>query len=123
MVQQQALLLFINMRCEQICWFILFSSTRAAMAAIRQNQDFGAPPLLMRITRWPQWLRLALLALLALSVNLCRSEEKEQLAKLFFQKAESASGHTNNWAVLVCSSRYWFNYRVSCGVGTLEIAG
>ena len=20
--------------------------------------------------------------------------------------------HTNNWAVLVCSSRYWFNYRV-----------
>lgn len=23
-----------------------------------------------------------------------------------------ASGHTNNWAVLVCASRYWFNYRV-----------
>lgn len=23
------------------------------------------------------------------------------------------SRHTNNWAVLVCSSRYWFNYRVS----------
>jgi glycosylphosphatidylinositol transamidase (GPIT) subunit GPI8 len=25
----------------------------------------------------------------------------------------SASGgsHTNNWAVLVCTSRYWFNYR------------
>lgn len=21
------------------------------------------------------------------------------------------SAHTNNWAVLVCSSRYWFNYR------------
>ncbi|XP_065917155.1 GPI-anchor transamidase-like isoform X2 [Dysidea avara] len=21
------------------------------------------------------------------------------------------SGHTNNWAVLICSSRYWFNYR------------
>ena len=21
------------------------------------------------------------------------------------------SGHTNNWAVLVCASRYWFNYR------------
>jgi len=21
------------------------------------------------------------------------------------------SGHTNNWAVLVCTSRYWFNYR------------
>ncbi|CCM04290.1 uncharacterized protein FIBRA_06461 [Fibroporia radiculosa] len=23
----------------------------------------------------------------------------------------SASAHTNNWAVLVCASRYWFNYR------------
>jgi phosphatidylinositol glycan class K len=23
----------------------------------------------------------------------------------------SPSNHTNNWAVLVCSSRYWFNYR------------
>ncbi|KAF8196655.1 peptidase C13 family-domain-containing protein [Mycena galopus ATCC 62051] len=23
----------------------------------------------------------------------------------------STSNHTNNWAVLVCSSRYWFNYR------------
>ncbi|KAG7093928.1 glycosylphosphatidylinositol anchor biosynthesis [Marasmius oreades] len=23
----------------------------------------------------------------------------------------SSSSHTNNWAVLVCSSRYWFNYR------------
>lgn len=23
----------------------------------------------------------------------------------------STDGHTNNWAVLVCSSRYWFNYR------------
>ena len=23
-----------------------------------------------------------------------------------------ASAHTNNWAVLVCASRYWFNYRV-----------
>lgn len=26
--------------------------------------------------------------------------------------AESESVHTNNWAVLVCASRYWFNYRV-----------
>jgi len=25
--------------------------------------------------------------------------------------ASSSSGHTNNWAVLVCASRYWFNYR------------
>jgi phosphatidylinositol glycan class K len=22
-----------------------------------------------------------------------------------------AASHTNNWAVLVCTSRYWFNYR------------
>ncbi|KAI3618193.1 gpi-anchor transamidase [Moniliophthora roreri] len=25
--------------------------------------------------------------------------------------AADNAGHTNNWAVLVCSSRYWFNYR------------
>lgn len=25
----------------------------------------------------------------------------------------TATRHTNNWAVLVCASRYWFNYRVS----------
>ncbi|SCU91717.1 LADA_0F11606g1_1 [Lachancea dasiensis] len=24
---------------------------------------------------------------------------------------EANSGHTNNWAVLVCTSRFWFNYR------------
>ncbi|CAI8055914.1 GPI-anchor transamidase [Geodia barretti] len=24
---------------------------------------------------------------------------------------EQQSTHTNNWAVLVCASRYWFNYR------------
>ncbi|KAF8623188.1 hypothetical protein AX17_007513 [Amanita inopinata Kibby_2008] len=25
--------------------------------------------------------------------------------------ASGSSAHTNNWAVLVCASRYWFNYR------------
>lgn len=33
-------------------------------------------------------------------------------ATKFFGRHDSASGHTNNWAVLVCASRYWFNYRV-----------
>ncbi len=28
----------------------------------------------------------------------------------FFER--HGSSHTNNWAVLVCASRYWFNYRV-----------
>ncbi|XP_061775643.1 GPI-anchor transamidase isoform X2 [Nerophis ophidion] len=30
----------------------------------------------------------------------------EESAEHFF-----SSGHTNNWAVLVCTSRFWFNYR------------
>lgn len=34
-------------------------------------------------------------------------ESNVQKAEEFFQK----SVHTNNWAVLVCSSRFWFNYR------------
>jgi hypothetical protein len=29
------------------------------------------------------------------------------------EKFLSRSGHTNNWAVLVSTSRFWFNYRVS----------
>ncbi|CDH53518.1 er membrane glycoprotein subunit of theglycosylphosphatidylinositol transamidase complex [Lichtheimia corymbifera JMRC:FSU:9682] len=32
---------------------------------------------------------------------------KEEQVEGFF----SQSGHTNNWAVLVCTSRFWFNYR------------
>ncbi|OCF44878.1 phosphatidylinositol glycan, class K [Kwoniella heveanensis CBS 569] len=33
-----------------------------------------------------------------------------QLNELF-GNSTTAGRHTNNWAVLVCSSRYWFNYR------------
>ncbi|XP_020485658.1 GPI-anchor transamidase [Labrus bergylta] len=33
------------------------------------------------------------------------SNIKNQAAQFF------SSGHTNNWAVLVCTSRFWFNYR------------
>ncbi|KAH7877759.1 peptidase C13 family-domain-containing protein [Lentinula edodes] len=30
---------------------------------------------------------------------------------LSLSQSHASSQHTNNWAVLVCSSRYWFNYR------------
>jgi phosphatidylinositol glycan class K len=33
----------------------------------------------------------------------------------------SESSHTNNWAVLVCASRYWFNYRVRT-IGPLHVS-
>ena len=33
----------------------------------------------------------------------------------------SESSHTNNWAVLVCASRYWFNYRVRIRCSTICI--
>ncbi|TFK37982.1 peptidase C13 family-domain-containing protein [Crucibulum laeve] len=41
------------------------------------------------------------------------SPDQEQIVRDFFGKdgSTSTSGHTNNWAVLVCASRYWFNYR------------
>ncbi|KAF9225768.1 hypothetical protein BS17DRAFT_729873 [Gyrodon lividus] len=38
------------------------------------------------------------------------ASENEQVSD-FFGRHASGSGHTNNWAVLVCASRYWFNYR------------
>jgi len=38
-----------------------------------------------------------------------QANHKEQ-ARNFFNKHGNGN-HTNNWAVLVCASRYWFNYR------------
>ena len=42
-------------------------------------------------------------------------QTQEDHVREFFRKdgANTGSSHTNNWAVLVCASRYWFNYRVS----------
>ncbi|CEL57984.1 GPI-anchor transamidase OS=Saccharomyces cerevisiae (strain ATCC 204508 / S288c) GN=GPI8 PE=1 SV=1 [Rhizoctonia solani AG-1 IB] len=38
--------------------------------------------------------------------------EHQASAQAFFERAHhDTQGHTNNWAVLVCASRYWFNYR------------
>uniref|UniRef100_A0AC35FLC3 GPI-anchor transamidase n=1 Tax=Panagrolaimus sp. PS1159 TaxID=55785 RepID=A0AC35FLC3_9BILA len=34
------------------------------------------------------------------------STNEEKIEEFFY-----ASTHTNNWAVLVCTSRFWFNYR------------
>ena len=39
------------------------------------------------------------------------SDNNEQAVTDFFSN-NGGSTHTNNWAVLVCASRYWFNYRV-----------
>ncbi|KAG2232428.1 hypothetical protein INT48_005731 [Thamnidium elegans] len=57
--------------------------------------------LLFVMARW-NWIA-SLLVLLFMSVY-CDQQEK---VEGFF----SQSGHTNNWAVLVCTSRFWFNYR------------
>ncbi|ETE70112.1 GPI-anchor transamidase, partial [Ophiophagus hannah] len=48
-------------------------------------------------------------ALLLLFFSRCSSavgQGAQDQAEQFFR-----SGHTNNWAVLVCTSRFWFNYR------------
>ncbi|KAJ7359741.1 peptidase C13 family-domain-containing protein [Mycena albidolilacea] len=46
---------------------------------------------------------------------LAATPSHEEIVGDFFAKngahGGSTSNHTNNWAVLVCSSRYWFNYR------------
>ncbi|KAI9488557.1 peptidase C13 family-domain-containing protein [Zychaea mexicana] len=48
----------------------------------------------------------ALFALCA-TTGLASSPSRDEQVEGFF----SQSGHTNNWAVLVCTSRFWFNYR------------
>ncbi|XP_077986599.1 GPI-anchor transamidase-like [Glandiceps talaboti] len=47
-----------------------------------------------------------LVSLLTFCVICMTHADPESEAQNFFQ-----SGHTNNWAVLVCTSRFWFNYR------------
>ncbi|KAI0027515.1 peptidase C13 family-domain-containing protein [Vararia minispora EC-137] len=59
----------------------------------------------------------SLLALTACAADLEAFQRASARARIgqFFDRnavgASSESKHTNNWAVLVCSSRYWFNYR------------
>ncbi|XP_075615852.1 GPI-anchor transamidase isoform X1 [Balearica regulorum gibbericeps] len=51
------------------------------------------------------WVRAAAALLLGCCGAAVASGVQDQ-AEQFFR-----SGHTNNWAVLVCTSRFWFNYR------------
>ncbi|VDN41470.1 unnamed protein product [Gongylonema pulchrum] len=44
--------------------------------------------------------------LAVLSEALVQSDLQRRVNSFF-----EAPGHTNNWAVLVCTSRFWFNYR------------
>lgn len=57
-----------------------------------------------------QQMRLHILTTFLCLLHLCHAKgsRDEQISKFF---DSSKSQHTNNWAVLVCSSRYWFNYR------------
>jgi len=52
----------------------------------------------------------------ALIAETANTEADEVAVRDFFNRSGPAgvseSSHTNNWAVLVCASRYWFNYRV-----------
>jgi len=55
---------------------------------------------------------LALLALVVAPVSVSASPgSAEARAESFFAGSTVGSNHTSNWAVLVDTSRYWFNYR------------
>lgn len=62
--------------------------------------------------RLPGILTSASLLLASLISALSHEQNDPQLSNLFGNDT-TTDGHTNNWAVLVCSSRYWFNYRVN----------
>lgn len=53
--------------------------------------------------------RWCLLLCFCLRLIYCQVEHETELKQFF--KNDTTLGHTNNWAVLVCASRYWFNYR------------
>lgn len=62
--------------------------------------------------RLPGILTSVSLLLASLISALSHEQNDPQLSNLFGNDT-TTDGHTNNWAVLVCSSRYWFNYRVN----------
>ncbi|KDQ32136.1 hypothetical protein PLEOSDRAFT_1062200 [Pleurotus ostreatus PC15] len=47
---------------------------------------------------------------LASGIN-AHNVSQDEILRDFYSKGNNPQGHTNNWAVLVCASRYWFNYR------------
>ncbi|KAI6116310.1 peptidase C13 family-domain-containing protein [Pisolithus croceorrhizus] len=60
---------------------------------------------------WLQHLsRHCLFLLVCLAASTLAISQDERVSD-FFGRHTGTSGHTNNWAVLVCASRYWFNYR------------
>ncbi|KAI6029759.1 peptidase C13 family-domain-containing protein [Pisolithus microcarpus] len=61
--------------------------------------------------QWLQHLSRHCLLLLACLSALTLAIPQEERVSNFFGRHTGTSGHTNNWAVLVCASRYWFNYR------------
>ncbi|KAI0738307.1 peptidase C13 family-domain-containing protein [Daedaleopsis nitida] len=59
---------------------------------------------MLNLFKLPQLLLVLCLAFIQTS----RTHASEPVTEFF---GRHASSHTNNWAVLVCASRYWFNYR------------
>jgi len=49
----------------------------------------------------------------------CSSDDQHETAIAGFFAGSDGSEHTNNWAVLVDSSRFWFNYRHAANVLSL----
>lgn len=60
------------------------------------------------------WRAFGLLITALMTISSTKADKQAKVEDFFHKSADSVQGHTNNWAVLVCSSRYWFNYRVSC---------
>ena len=53
------------------------------------------------------WILSLLILLQSLSLEAKESFKTSKTVEKFFEN----KNHNNNWAVLVCSSRFWFNYR------------
>lgn len=69
--------------------------------------------------RFVVWLLTLVLVLASWSSSFAQDAVQQEAVREFFNaQSGTVSSHTNNWAVLVCASRYWFNYRV--GIRSLK---
>lgn len=65
-----------------------------------------------RFTRAEMRLYILGLLLSLISAVWAMTPQLQDQVSAFYGNGTATGRHTNNWAVLVCSSRYWFNYRV-----------
>ena len=89
-------------------------SSPCIVVKVQKEPVFRSLPLAQQMLLLPAFVT-SLLCIVSWTFGATATDQSQEgQVREFFGKdgANTGSSHTNNWAVLVCASRYWFNYRV-----------